>query len=142
MPLAALGYVTRLATGLFSRGRKQSDPSGLDHMIENESESDEILKVSEKATNDEASYGESEALDVVQNVHGAAEVHTHIATAEDAEETMEDVPDSSTSDNPHSFKHFDIAENPLDHHFLGGNGQVVQPSVLYDAFLIFKLFIF
>ncbi|XP_010922564.1 probable ubiquitin-conjugating enzyme E2 23 [Elaeis guineensis] len=123
MPLAAIGYVTRLATGLFSLGRKQSDPSDLDHMIENESESGEILKVSEKATNDEASYEESEALDVVQNVHKAAEVHSDTATAEDAEEKMEDVPDGSTSDDPHSFKHFDIAENPSDHHFLGGNGQ-------------------
>lgn len=125
MPLAALGYVTRLATGLFSRGRKQSDLSGSDHVIENETESDEILEVSERATNDVASYEESEDLDISggQNVHEAAEVHSPTATTEDAEVKMEDVLDSSTSDDPHSFKHFDVAENPFDHHFLGGNGQ-------------------
>ena len=44
LPLAALGFVTRLASGIFSRGRKNVDPLYLDSKVEDELVSQEIIK--------------------------------------------------------------------------------------------------
>ncbi|XP_072988038.1 probable ubiquitin-conjugating enzyme E2 23 isoform X2 [Typha latifolia] len=134
VPLAALGYVTRLATGLFARGRKQMDISGSDGMNENEANPQEVLEVSEKAADEGTRNKESEASVGSVYVNDAKEACGNMAGAEendvkkdvDSSASMEEYAGSTGADSrdgPHSFKHFDIVQNPLDHHFLGDSGQ-------------------
>ncbi|KAJ8765002.1 hypothetical protein K2173_010474 [Erythroxylum novogranatense] len=130
LPLAALGFVTRLATGFFSRGRK-NDPELLDSKGENELQSEGRVIISEERDSiDESSSQRSNIIDGggLRNSLGK----------EEGDATFE-VPVSSNSadglyclrtenteiaDYGYNFKQFDIAEDPFDHHFLDSNGQI------------------
>uniref|UniRef100_A0A1D1Y5Q9 E2 ubiquitin-conjugating enzyme n=3 Tax=Anthurium amnicola TaxID=1678845 RepID=A0A1D1Y5Q9_9ARAE len=136
----ALGFITRLASGLFSRGRKETDSSCADEDGIKESESQHVREspMRDTATN-ELSYQESD----VSEDRGAHITHDtrEICNLEDvAAETEAKMGDnlgdhevemdvdgkSQLEFDEHdlcSFKHFDIAKDPLDHHFVGENGQ-------------------
>ncbi|KAM3695646.1 hypothetical protein ACB098_07G148900 [Castanea mollissima] len=133
VPLAALRYVTKLATGIFSRGQKNLDPSCLDSKVEIELESEKTIKISEvKAPSDESSSQKLNEIDQcsmeikeevtpeAQEVFEAAEALCDLS-ADSAEESYP--PACSDYDNTCSFKHFDTAKDPLDHYFLGAYGQ-------------------
>jgi len=134
MPLAALGFVTRFATGLFSRGRKQADS---DHLGADGTESPENFKVSNKeASSEELGHLNPDASDghLSQKVLETTDEFSHEREVEDAEKTAgTDIDcslpvgmnvDSAGDENYYSFKHFDITENPLDHYFLVSSAQV------------------
>lgn len=112
MPLVALGYVTRFATGLFSLGRKQSDSKYLD---ENGTESLDTREVLDKETSrEEHDHVKPDVLD------------GHVAETEDAESSVPvgmDI-DGAGAENYYTFRHFDITQNPFDHYFLHSSAQV------------------
>lgn len=123
VPLAAFQFVRRLATGMFSRAQKNLGPISL---VENELES----KISEgKDSSDESSSQKSKFTDScgreteeevapeAQELLEAAEALCNLRTEES------NAPACSGGDTC-SFKHFDIAKDPLDHYFLGAYGQV------------------
>ncbi|CAK9315302.1 unnamed protein product [Citrullus colocynthis] len=94
VPLAALRFVTRLAAGIFSRGPRNPDSMDLDSHSDKE---------------DNVASEPSEVLE-------SAKASSNLRTAEsDASACHED--------GTCSFKGFDIAKDPLDHYFLGTNGQ-------------------
>lgn len=134
LPLAALGFVTRLATGIFSRGRKHIEPSSLDCDGENELQSEDAVKPSEgKASHDEP----NSQIDVIDNfgVHTTHEkedehVGAEVNDSSDMTETLlslrtgEQDALACHEDESCSFKRFDITKDPSDHYFLGASGQV------------------
>lgn len=145
VPLAALGYVTKFATGLFTRAKKQLDSS--DSAQSGTSEADHKAELDTFETTldeDDESKGFYVPDGLEQDsVHQLAEVENPEAKTEVAKVKMEDKLDksksfglnnhskaSSTMDDPCNFKHFDVAENPLDHHFL-----VDAETVIYHCFL-------
>jgi ubiquitin-conjugating enzyme E2 O len=106
VPLAAIGYVTRLATGLFSRHKK--------HPI---SESEDGPEASEITSSEDSEKEDS----VVEG-----DVRNNVAVVVDPSHSATDI-----GDDDQGFKHFDIMQSPPDHHFLDSNGRV-RP----DFFLI------
>lgn len=130
IPLAALGFVARFATGLFSRGQKQTDS---DHSVASGTESHDTPEVSDM----EYSGGELERVDSVtsngrcpQKGLETVDGYDHGVEMEDADMTAEVHADSLIPitmnvnlDSHYSFKHFDITENPLDHYFLDSSAQ-------------------
>ncbi|OVA03814.1 Ubiquitin-conjugating enzyme [Macleaya cordata] len=138
IPLAALGFVTRLATGFFSRGRKQIDPLSSDSSGEN------VPQLQGTIDSRAAVDGSSSSLE--SNNIGSCGAQTTHADAEEPGSLSEDTdvmkvaevlcslrseePNSlsmtltgSSGDDPCSFRHFDTAKDPLDHYYLGESGQ-------------------
>ncbi|KAF5180262.1 Ubiquitin-conjugating enzyme e2 z [Thalictrum thalictroides] len=135
IPLIALGFLTRLATGLFLPRKKQIDPLNSDYSSENESETPETFDASEiRASSIESSSRQSNANDSYPALILNEEQNT-LSEASDTKKVLEtfsrlgtDEPDALTmmqsyGDGSCSFKHFDTAKDPLDHFFLGANGQ-------------------
>ncbi|XP_068640389.1 probable ubiquitin-conjugating enzyme E2 23 [Aristolochia californica] len=123
IPLAALGFVTRLASGLFLRGRNGpvSTPIlGSDAKHSNESECSE----SERDANDELSSEDSNAKDnhTAETTHETREESSPLSGPSGPEENVIDgmIQLACYVDDSCSFKHFDIAKEPEDHHFLAG----------------------
>lgn len=135
LPFAALDFVTRLATGIFSRGRKNVDPDFSDSKGENEFQSRRMTCISEEGdSSDESSALKSNVIDNcgMQSTRGKGEEHAAVeapvsSNASEASSVLRteksDTPTCS-EDNNCNFKRFDITKDPLDHHFLGSNGQV------------------
>ncbi|XP_010530924.1 PREDICTED: probable ubiquitin-conjugating enzyme E2 23 [Tarenaya hassleriana] len=137
LPLAAIEFVTRLASGIFSRGRKVDDSASSDSIGENGFKNEESTNPSDERDSvpDESSplkssvidNSGSEGIEVKAGDHLSGKIPTN-AGKEAAEasnrlsiETSDD-PGHPESDN-YSFKRFDISQDPLDHHFLGENEQ-------------------
>ncbi|PON89955.1 Ubiquitin-fold modifier-conjugating enzyme [Trema orientale] len=135
VPLAALRFVTRLATGIFSRGQKSSDPVDLDSKGGDEIQihQEDVLETSEGR---DYSYGASSQKSIVidcceTETHPSKEEHAASGTSEmmEAAETLcnlrTEEPDASECEEVDncSFKRFDIAKDPSDHYYLGTNGQ-------------------
>lgn len=134
LPLAALGFVTRLASGIFSRGRKNVDPVCFDSKLEDELPSQRIKTSSgETDSGIESSTQKSDVVDNcgVESSHEEQEEHVNAEAPE-----FSDGPQSSLtlsteeSERPtcnrgdtFSFKRFDSTKDPLDHHFLGASEQ-------------------
>lgn len=133
-PLAAIGFVTRLATGIFSRGRKNLD-SGLDSEGENESHSQMLMKSSEKLySSDECSSQKSNIMDCTgtdmtypsgdQDISGVAPDPVGAAESLCYTRSQEVDAPASYEETACTFKRFDTARDPIDHYFIGTNGQV------------------
>ncbi|KAK4378291.1 hypothetical protein RND71_000153 [Anisodus tanguticus] len=127
IPLAALGFVTRLASGIFSRGRKQTDSSSVDSRSEDEEREGALAKI---YNGDESWSQRSGDLDNSPRLTAAGKEEEHGTM----EVTRLDVieanvkPGIGNSSDQHdkqaySFKRFDITTDPYDHHFLGTSGQ-------------------
>lgn len=138
VPLAAFRFVTRLATGIFSRGQKSSDPIDLDSKVEGEIQvhREDVLETSEgRDCSYDASSQKSIVIDSLdtETHHMKEEEHAAPCTSEMffAAETLcnlrTEEPDASECEEVDncSFKRFDLAKDPSDHHFLGANGQVI-----------------
>ncbi|KAK9164568.1 hypothetical protein Syun_005470 [Stephania yunnanensis] len=135
IPLAALGFVTRLATGFFSLGRKQNDSFGSGPSAENVPQSLGIADLLEQIS----SNVDSSSLSTnIMNNHAAQTVNDNfeeqgpILEVAEVEEPLcnlrSEEPDvqsilGCSSPEVCSFKRFDTAKDPLDHFFLGANGQ-------------------
>lgn len=118
--LAAINFVTRLATGLFSRNKRHLDLSNSDHNGFSDSEAQDIPEVRVNGTTTDADLE-------------ASEHQSYVTTTGDAERVATLMIESSTSDSAstgadsqggtHSFKHFDISDTPADNYFLSSIGQ-------------------
>ncbi|XVF45557.1 hypothetical protein PTKIN_Ptkin02bG0215600 [Pterospermum kingtungense] len=127
LPLAAFDFVSRIASGLFSGRRKNVDLTGLDSKGENEHQPEA------SDSSFESSSQKSNVLDnpSEESVHGKGLEHVeekaqkHSLPVEGLQNLRIEDSDSKTGDKDDacSFKRFDIAKDPLDHYFLGANGQ-------------------
>ncbi|KAI3960632.1 hypothetical protein MKX01_003806 [Papaver californicum] len=138
LPLAALDFVTRLAVGIFSRGKRQVDPLSLNSI----GESDPTLLGINDVPERETAIGEpSSSLDNNNDSYGAQTAHvnaeglgllledTDVMKVTAAFSSLRTEDPSSVSvtgsgeDDTCSFRRFDTAKDPLDHYYLGENGQ-------------------
>lgn len=131
-PLAAIGFVTRFASGIFSRGRRDEDSYGSDDSVEISRQLEDKVNLSDER----ASSNESNSQDPCVNDVGSGHNNTNkIEEPADAESAkLSDITEASenvlaqeshtalcSDDNVCSFKRFDTAKDPLDHFFLGSN---------------------
>ncbi|CAI9104788.1 OLC1v1003552C2 [Oldenlandia corymbosa var. corymbosa] len=127
IPLAALGFMTRLASGIFSRGRKHTDP-------DSRSESDlQPLEFSGREDLDsescsQRSNGGDSIGSLCNKVNTAEQGDNEAAELLDVAEAICNLkPDASATkrldDMAASFKGFDISKDPYDHHFLNATKQ-------------------
>lgn len=119
VPLAAFRFVTRLASGIFSRGSRNLDSIPLEIKAEREHPSP---VVNDESTSQNNSGNKNERYEEV--VSEATE--TLEASAALCSLGNEDAPATASCDNDTcSLKHFDITKDPSDHYFIGANGQVL-----------------
>ncbi|CAK7329477.1 unnamed protein product [Dovyalis caffra] len=133
-PFAALDFVARLATGIFSRGRKNADPGFSGYKGENELQSQGTSCISEEeGSSNESSAGKSNINDncAVQNINEKEEdaaVEVPVSSNEEAScNSSTEKSNAMTCSEAriyHHIKHFDTAKDPLDHHFLDSTGQI------------------
>lgn len=144
-PLAAFGFVTRLATGLFNRGKWQLDElasdsngaceSGLQEAHETNEcgiVRNECISQESNTAGDPSVNSIHEAADACEDVtdHGVVEVER----IEDKGGQMSEKSDvvgmgESYEDDCGSFKRFDITRDPVDNYYFGGSGQVPIDSL-------------
>ncbi|KAF5745346.1 ubiquitin-conjugating enzyme E2 23 isoform X2 [Tripterygium wilfordii] len=120
LPVAsAIGLVTkvtRLASGIFSWGRRNVDDAALEELIN-------ISSYDESSSQESNIIGKCDE----ENTHAQGEVGTESANVEEALSSSKAAELNASAyhkGEASSFKHFDIAKDPLDHYFLGSNGQV------------------
>lgn len=133
-PLAAIGYVTRIASGIFSRGRRDGDSFDSDDSTENSVQPEEKKCLSEE----KASIIVSNSQDPCVIDIGSGQTNPNIgeepaevefAKSSDIAEAMGNLSSNEsyaalcTDGKVCSFKRFDTAKDPLDHFFLGANIQ-------------------
>lgn len=137
--LAALRFVTRLASGIFSRGQKNSEPAILDSRGEAEFQHQDMIEIAEGRYSSNASSSQkssvvddcgidSDQLKGEENmVPGSTKMLDSTETSEKFKTEKEDASENNKVDNC-NFKRFDISKDPSDHYFLGANGQVIFSS--------------
>lgn len=126
VPLAAIRFVTRLASGIFSRGQRS-----LDHV---HVPSNGVIECLSPVNVCETSSQECIAIDGGDNsVSKIFKIEESVIPGGsenvEASETLcslknEDAP-ASCDDDACSLKHFDMVTDPLDHYYIGANGQVL-----------------
>ncbi|CAM8906868.1 unnamed protein product [Rhodiola kirilowii] len=125
-PLAALGYVTRLATGIFARGWNNPEQSTMEPIGDNEADSQGLLDFSDKTVPiDHNISSHSNELDGQTITFGTADLSNDSeALCNTQLQELDTRP--SHGEDACSFKRFDTSVDPLDHYFLGadGHGQV------------------
>ncbi|KAM1382701.1 hypothetical protein ACFX2F_035136 [Malus domestica] len=135
VPLAALKFVTRLAHGIFSRGQRNLDSNSLDTEGEGEGEVEprEVEIAQGRDHGEDSSSQKSNVVDPYGLEINKEEEEKHVTPQAtemlDAAEilcnlkTEESDSIECSKDDACSFKRFDIAKDPLDHHFLCAAGQ-------------------
>ncbi|KAG5219193.1 ubiquitin-conjugating enzyme family protein [Salix suchowensis] len=134
-PLAALDFVARFATGIFSRGQKNIKPDFPGYKGENELNSQGTSCVSEqKYSSDESSAEKSNVNNNCgMQITNGKEKHASVGDPGSSHAVQTSCNLSTENSNAmtcsearihHDFKHFDTAKDPLDHHFLDSNGQI------------------
>ncbi|XVE67178.1 hypothetical protein DITRI_Ditri08aG0139700 [Diplodiscus trichospermus] len=127
LPLAAFDFVTRLASGLFSGRRKTVDPIGLDSKGESELQPKVIHSSYESSSQNsnllDNSTGESVHAKREEFVEAKAQKHSLSIEGLCNLRIEESESKTGDGDDACSFKRFDTAKDPLDHYFLGANGQ-------------------
>lgn len=125
LPLAAVEFVTRMASGIFSRGQKTEDSSSSSLTDENGYKQAELTN---------SSHERGSFLDNCDSEGTALENSTILGNEavkrSESEKSEEPVPSESDSC---SFRRFDISQDPLDHHYLGSDEQVCQGLTLQMA---------
>ncbi|WZZ02960.1 hypothetical protein YC2023_088881 [Brassica napus] len=117
LPLAAIEFVTRLASGIFSRGRKTEDPSSSSPTGEKQAELTNPSGERDSFLDDPTSPN----LSATDNCDSESTVLENEAL-ERSKSEKSDEPVTSEGDSC-SFRRFDISQEPLDHHFLGADEQ-------------------
>lgn len=106
----AFGFMTRLASDLFARGRRHLDGSNSDAMDEVESHQSNDV---------------SETGDDIDKENDVETVEHAIDTAnESSAEKSVDVVMADNTAGSECFKHFDVQQCPPDHHYLENTAQV------------------
>lgn len=132
IPLAAIGFMTRLASGIFSRGRRNSDPLDIDIKNDDDLQPEglTINRDHNSGSSSQKPYNIEEHLaKLTTNCEGeeneAAEASDLLEIAETLCNIKPTLPNASAREEFIStFKGFDIVRDPLDHHFLGSQNQV------------------
>ncbi|GAB4838546.1 Probable ubiquitin-conjugating enzyme E2 23 [Ancistrocladus abbreviatus] len=130
IPLAAIGFVTRLATGIFSLGRKQVDSVGSE-VIGEEAHLQGEINISDGRASSNSSYSrDSTVIDGSSGQTNDAkgqEMDAESTILLDTAEVLFNLRTIESNGLPHrgdevcSFKCFDIVKDPVDHFFLGAN---------------------
>ncbi|XP_051146491.1 probable ubiquitin-conjugating enzyme E2 23 [Andrographis paniculata] len=128
VPLRAIGFMTRLASGIFSMGQKQSDSSDIATRSEESPQADEVITTdyatvscSEKSTaGHEISKPTTESGQEECNVTAATDMLGSAETSSDLGPSESD--GSQCNEFNSTFKGFDIVQEPSDHNFLGTPG--------------------
>ncbi|KAG7579412.1 Ubiquitin-conjugating enzyme E2 [Arabidopsis thaliana x Arabidopsis arenosa] len=122
LPLAAIEFVTRLASGIFSRARKSVDSSSSDYTDENVYKQAELTNPSDERDRllDDPSPSKVNVTDNCESKGTQANAENILSG--ETSTLLEDEPVPSDGDSC-SFRRFDISQDPLDHHFLGVDGQ-------------------
>ncbi|KAK9075007.1 hypothetical protein SSX86_003326 [Deinandra increscens subsp. villosa] len=114
IPLAALGFMTRLASGIFSRGQRNTDDSSINSGGHSEVDADNMSERNNSIV--------SNALETP--IYGTQEEHGVVEESKSLDAPAELLSESSRSEVDNSrFKGFDIVKDPLDHYYLGANAQ-------------------
>lgn len=121
VPLAAFRFVTRLASGIFSRVPRNIDPLQLNVEPEHQSPvvTDESSSLKHIAIDGDNSGNKNERYEEVVS----ETTETLDACEAPSGLRNEDAPASCDNDTC-GLKHFDITKDPSDHYFIGANGQV------------------
>ncbi|AEC06554.1 unnamed protein product [Arabidopsis thaliana] len=123
LPLAAIEFVTRLASGIFSRARKSVDSSSSDYTVENVYKQAESTNPSDETDSlDDPSPSKVNVTDNCESKGTQANAKNILSGETSTFLEDEDKPVPSEGDSC-SFRRFDISQDPLDHHFLGVDGQ-------------------
>lgn len=131
------------------QAKKQLDVSGSDQIKESEADYKVNHATSEMTLDEEDESKGSDVSDglVAQPLHECTEVeYDHEAATKETEMKVDDNLNQSSStqdidrgtnsmDDAYTFKHFDIAENPQDHHYLGDAEAVID--YLFNFMLFF-----
>lgn len=134
--------MTKFATGLFFRAKRQLNALGSGQIGGNDAECEMDLAASESTVDveDENKVSDVSDYNITQSTHQNSELmNNQEAATEDVEINIHyplvqpasigsDI-DSRTSydlDDPYNFKHFDVAENPSDHHYFGDAEMVID----------------
>ncbi|XP_076908830.1 putative ubiquitin-conjugating enzyme E2 23 [Bidens hawaiensis] len=96
IPLAALGFMTRLASGIFSRGQRNTDDSSVNSGDDNEERNSSVAI-------------ETPTYDIIEEQNVVEESNLSEPSKSEVEVSR--------------FKGFDIVKDPLDHYYLGANAQ-------------------
>ncbi|KAF7841266.1 putative ubiquitin-conjugating enzyme E2 23 [Senna tora] len=127
VPLAAFRFVTRLASGIFSRGQRNSDPDHLQSESDSGLPSERITKTSEAIDVSDESNSQKPMLIDGDNSENRNGENEEVASPEVSESLCglrtDDAP-ASCDNYSYSFKRFDITRVPSDHYFIGANGQI------------------
>lgn len=147
LPLAAIEFVTRLASGIFSRGRKTEDSSSSDSTGENGYKQAELTNPSDergpflddpslpKFSDTDNCDSEGAQANAENLLSGETSTILENEALERSKNEKSDEPVPSEGDIC-SFRRFDISQDPLDHHFLGADGQVGQGLALRMTHLL------
>lgn len=145
IPRAAIGFVSRLASGFFSRGQKQADSPNSDSRSEDEiqnqgwdrrmsSSNDTCYQSSGSMDNSGALSTTGKGGDCVAEVTDLTEVAEALISLKGEPENVS----LQREDGTYVFKCFDITEDPHDHYFLGTSAQVcctVLTGLLFCLFI-------
>ncbi|KAK1295716.1 putative ubiquitin-conjugating enzyme E2 23 [Acorus calamus] len=141
--VAAIGFVSKLASGLLSQARKQIDILG--------SDSRDPTKRVEQEISEGSGTGDADAeCEIQADNHNAQMTFTaseecyavsspavaEVGSAEKSDSSLSEVLDAGMAhsvDGPFSFKHFDVTKDPLDHHYLDSGEQVVTLSSCFTS---------
>ncbi|CAL1398049.1 unnamed protein product [Linum trigynum] len=127
LSLAAFGFVTRLATGIFSRGRKSSDSELLENR--NESESQGLISIAEDRNSSDTSGSVKSNVIDPKSPHGEEEVNGVMEVAAPPQPFGNTKVENTNMSLRHieedasKFKRFDTAKDPSDHYYVGSVGQ-------------------
>ncbi|KAK1388502.1 putative ubiquitin-conjugating enzyme E2 23 [Heracleum sosnowskyi] len=129
-PQAAFGFMSRLASGIFSRGHKHVD------LLNSDARDDQVQEIINSVNIDHGNEPGSQQPDGTTNdcdiVISHGEVEEHVETKEtDLLEVTEALCSSkpkesnalSSDADACTFKRFDIAKDPYDHYYIGADGQ-------------------
>jgi ubiquitin-conjugating enzyme E2 O len=115
---AAFGFVTRIASELFARGKKHLDGSNSDAMDEVES-------------NEVSESGDDDTDKIEDENHIATSECTAMATNDSSAEKSADVVMADEPADSDCLKHFDVLQCPPDHHYLENIVHVSSATPLY-----------
>ncbi|XP_057517723.1 probable ubiquitin-conjugating enzyme E2 23 [Amaranthus tricolor] len=131
-PRAALGFVSRIASGIFSRGRRDGESFGSDESLETSGQPEDTMRKSIDSGSRNVSNSQDPCVIDIgggQTNSNNSELHSEADSAilPDMPETLGNSRSKDpcaavcTADNGCSFKRFDFAQDPDDHFFLGAN---------------------
>ncbi|EPS61100.1 hypothetical protein M569_13696, partial [Genlisea aurea] len=126
IPMAAISFITRLASGIFSKSRNDL------HSEELGARNDVVSQVDDLAHSDSSSKSpihiENDASQITATSNNEEHVGSMLSGIVESTNAQCNVYPTESDDSSHdepilTFKSFDIVRDPLDHHFICSHGQ-------------------